>query len=32
MLRSTNFWVGVLVGVAVPYLYQRYSMRKGQAS
>lgn len=28
MLRSSNFWFGVVAGVGAVYLYNRYSMRK----
>lgn len=31
MLGSTNFWVGVLVGVGGVYAWKRFSMR-GQAA
>lgn len=28
MLRSSNFWVGFVVGIGAVYAYNRYAMRK----
>lgn len=32
MLKSQAFWVGVLVGIILFYLYQKYSAGKGKSS